>query len=315
MYGGGTPDFDEMGSTAPVMPAAPQSLGPVIPEVTPTVGPPGTTITPPAPPEFDRFGGGRTMSGMGFADDRVPTTTPLGNALPPTQYVSPQEQFLMDYPDWATTPPTLPPAPQDQIDITPSDKGGGMILGGPKSKGFDPTTAYADVPYDLGWWARVNLSPDLTPQQMHEVYMKHGHPQYSQNRGIMGMSGIPDALGGGALPPMPNPILPSMPVAPTPPVDVVQESIESEVIPPELPVAPIQQQATPNTLGVPERENIERELMWREPGFTGADLMRQNVGVGAPIMPSVNMNEINKRLKKLSELRNTPMQHYSPGGY
>ena len=99
MYGGGTPDFDEMGSTAPVMPAAPQSLGPVIPEVTPalpTVGPPGTTITPPAPPEFDRFGGGRTMSGMGFADDRVPTTTPLGNALPPTQYVSPQEQFLME---------------------------------------------------------------------------------------------------------------------------------------------------------------------------------------------------------------------------
>ena len=48
------------------------------------------------------------------------------------------------------------------------------------TESFDPVTSYAEVPYDQGWWARVNLRRDLTPQQMHEVYMKHGHPQYSQ---------------------------------------------------------------------------------------------------------------------------------------
>ena len=116
------------------------------------------------------------------------------------------------------------------------------------------------------------------------------------------------------LPPMPGkeartpPFIgrgPAAPLSPIPPVNVVQENIEREIIPPQLPVAPIQQQATPNTLRAQERE----------PGFTGADLLRQNVGLGSPMAPSVNMNEINKRLKKLSELRNTPMQHYSPGGF
>jgi hypothetical protein len=58
----------------------------------------------------------------------------------------------------------------------------------------------------------------------------------------------------------------------------VQESIESEVIPPELPVAPIQQQATPNTLMVQDRE----------PGFTQADFMRpQMTGTPATAFPSL----------------------------
>jgi hypothetical protein len=87
-------------------------------------------------------------------------------------------------------------------------------------------------------------------------------------------------------------------------VNIAQENIEREIIPPQLPVSPMQQ-ATPNTLRAQERE----------PGFTGADLLRQNVGLGSPMMPSVNRNDINERLKKLSELRNTPAQHYSPGGY
>jgi len=97
---------------------------------------------------------------------------------------------------------------------------------------------------------------------------------------------------------------PGAPLPPTLPVNIAQENIEREIIPPQLPVFPMQQ-ATPNTLRAQERE----------PGFTGADLLRQNVGLRSPMMPSVNMNEINKRLKKLSELRNTPMQHYSPGGF
>jgi hypothetical protein len=75
-----------------------------------------------------------------------------------------------------------------------------------------------------------------------------------------------------------QPLLPSVPVAPTPPVDVVQESIEREIIPPELPVAPIQQQATPNTLMVQDRE----------PGFTQADFMRpQMTGTPATAFPSL----------------------------
>ena len=97
---------------------------------------------------------------------------------------------------------------------------------------------------------------------------------------------------------------PGAPLPPTLPVNIAQENIEREIIPPQLPVSPMQQ-ATPNTLRAQERE----------PGFTGADLLRQNVGLGSPMAPSVNMNDINERLKKLSELRNTPAQHYSPGGY
>ena len=75
-----------------------------------------------------------------------------------------------------------------------------------------------------------------------------------------------------------QPLLPSMPIPPTPPVDVVQENIEREIIPPQLPVAPIQQQATPNTLMVQDRE----------PGFTQADIMRpQMTGTPATAFPSL----------------------------
>tara|TARA_R100001132_G_C3197635_1_gene46584 strand:- start:126 stop:488 length:363 start_codon:yes stop_codon:yes gene_type:complete len=72
---------------------------------------------------------------------------------------------------------------------------------------------------------------------------------------------------------------PGSPLPPSiPPVNVVQENIEREIIPPQLPVAPIQQQATPNTLMVQDRE----------PGFTQADIMRpQMTGTPATAFPSL----------------------------
>ena len=70
---------------------------------------------------------------------------------------------------------------------------------------------------------------------------------------------------------------PGAPLSPIPPVNVVQENIEREIIPPQLPVAPIQQ-ATPNILGVQDLE----------PGFTQADYMRpQMTGTPATAFPSL----------------------------
>ena len=115
-----------METTAPVMPAAPQPLAPVIPPMPPappTVGPPGTTITPPGPPPG------------------VPAVTPT-TPLPPR---APWD------PPFGWTPP-----------ITPSDKGGGMILGGP-SGGTIPGTNIPlppNMPISRDPWGGVCPHPD-----------------------------------------------------------------------------------------------------------------------------------------------------------
>ena len=70
------------------------------------------------------------------------------------------------------------------------------VLTGVGSKGFDPVTSYADVPYNSGFWALFDPAPNITPQQMHELHMKHGHRQYSKLVG----AGMPGREGG-----LPNP--------------------------------------------------------------------------------------------------------------
>ena len=144
-------------------------------------------------------------------------------------------------------------------------------------------------------WLERGNNPIPAAQAMLETYpvsQPHGPPSLADE-------GSPEAPIGP--PPTgnqygPQPLLPSMPgkeprtppfigrgpgspLPPSiPPVNVVQENIEREIIPPQLPVAPIQQQATPNTLMVQDRE----------PGFTQADIMRpQMTGTPATAFPSL----------------------------
>ena len=265
----GTYPMVETGLTAPVMPAAPQSLGPVIPEMPsapPTVGPPGTTITPPAPPG-------------GFQGEPI--------VLEPGKPI-PQIPFLSG------------PMPGGQIYATLP--GIGPIYAGPRIR--SGTSDYFD--------AQGNK---ITREMVANLGIRTGrHGELMIPKEYRNLPPVaPQPLPTGPQPPRTLPFINEeelrglgSPLPPSiPPVNVVQENIEREIIPPQLPVAPIQQQATPNTLRAQERE----------PGFTGADLLRQNVGLGSPMAPSVNRNDINERLKKLSELSNTPMQHYSPGGF
>jgi len=301
-------EMTPMETTAPVMPAAPhlESLGPVIPEMPsapPTVGPPGTTITPPAP-QANQYVSPQEQFLMDYPDLAGTPLTP--SPAPVNEYISPQDQFLADYPDWATTPPTLPPGPQaptgNQYGFTPGDptkmysqvmvpwvnKETGETYNAP-NPGYQPPPGSA---WEEAGFARMDLTqppPASSPQPL----------PIGQQPLLPPMPGKeprpPPFIGGRG---------PGAPLPPTLPVNIAQENIEREIIPPQLPVSPMQQ-ATPNTLRAQERE----------PGFTGADLLRQNVGLRSPMMPSVNRNDINERLKKLSELSNTPMQHYSPGGY
>ena len=82
---------------------------------------------PPAPPAFDRFGIG---SGAGFADDRVPTTTPPV-ALPPIDTLPPPIPFgpghpLFDPPreDRGSVVPRMPQQPGPKIRPRPRPPGG-----------------------------------------------------------------------------------------------------------------------------------------------------------------------------------------------
>jgi len=290
--------FNEMETTAPVMPAAPQSLGPVIPEMPlspdpkyatfeeymnrpeedyilekyqgpvaptpPTVGPPGTTITPLAPQD---------------QIDTQPLTKQLGSNVP-EGFIPPSgmaTQAFVDY--WNPTTGETWSAPSGGW-TAPE----GWERGGPPGSGVNQL---------IPWGGAQQPPPASSPQPLPMQPLPIGQQPL--------------------LPPMPGreprtpPFIghgPGAPLPPTLPVNIAQENIEREIIPPQLPISPMQQ-ATPNTLRAQDRE----------PGFTGADLLRQNVGLGSPMAPSVNRNDINERLKKLSELSNTPMQHYSPGGY
>jgi hypothetical protein len=299
MYGGGTPDFDEMGSTAPMMPAAPQPFSAYIPDDLYTEEAP---LSP--DPKYATF----------------------------EEYMNrPEEDYILEKYQGPVAPtlPTVgppgttitPPGPQDQIDTQPLTRQLGPNVpegfippSGPSTsalvKYWNPTTGETWTASSGGWtapegWERAPL-PTLNPFDFNQP-----PPASSPQPLPIGQQPLLPSMPGRLVPSgeaRPPPFIggrgPGAPLPPTLPVNIAQENIEREIIPPQLPVSPMQQ-ATPNTLRAQERE----------PGFTGADLLRQNVGLGSPMMPSVNRNDINERLKKLSELRNTPAQHYSPGGY
>ena len=50
---------------------------------------------------------------------------------------------------------------------------------------------YRDIPYNQMFWARFDPAPNITPQQMHELYLKHGHPTQSEFGGFNPFDGSP----------------------------------------------------------------------------------------------------------------------------
>jgi hypothetical protein len=268
----------------------------------PTVGPPGTTITP-AAPQANQYISPQEQFLTDHPDlDWTPLTP---SPAPPFGGVG---DFVggpaadIDYSGWPKVGspganmvpvPALPEAPQgipptaNQYGFTPGtgmqsqvmtpwvNKETGETYNAP-NPGYQPPPGSA---WERAGFARLDLTqppPASSPQPLPMQPLPIGQQPL--------------------LPPMPGkeprtpPFIgrgPAAPLSPIPPVNVVQENIEREIIPPQLPVAPMQQ-ATPNTLGVPERGNIERELMWREPGFTQADIMRpQMTGTPATAFPSL----------------------------
>tara|TARA_R100000995_G_C3475578_1_gene120767 strand:+ start:46 stop:1563 length:1518 start_codon:yes stop_codon:yes gene_type:complete len=53
---------------------------------------------------------------------------------------------------------------------------------------------YKDIPYNQSFWATVRLSSDITPEQLHELHLKHGHPTQSQTLGIPSLDGTGNGL-------------------------------------------------------------------------------------------------------------------------
>tara|TARA_B110000438_G_scaffold45313_1_gene45394 strand:+ start:1129 stop:2820 length:1692 start_codon:yes stop_codon:yes gene_type:complete len=53
---------------------------------------------------------------------------------------------------------------------------------------------YKDIPYNQGFWARVRLSPDITPEQLHELHLKHGHRTQSENLSMSNLEGLGESL-------------------------------------------------------------------------------------------------------------------------
>ena len=52
--------------------------------------------------------------------------------------------------------------------------------------------SYTDIPYDQRWWSRVKLQDNLSPEQMHQIYMEHGHPTQSATIGSFGGEAMPN---------------------------------------------------------------------------------------------------------------------------
>jgi hypothetical protein len=75
-----------------------------------------------------------------FPTDTEPGTDTVGPAV--NEYVSPQDQFLADYPDWATNPPTLPATPDPVQDAVDTAVGGGT----------KPLPFSEEDPYGTGGW-------------------------------------------------------------------------------------------------------------------------------------------------------------------
>ena len=48
---------------------------------------------------------------------------------------------------------------------------------------------YRDIPYNQGFWARVRLQENVTPEQMNALYLKHGHPTQSETLSIPSLDG------------------------------------------------------------------------------------------------------------------------------
>ena len=53
---------------------------------------------------------------------------------------------------------------------------------------------YKDIPYNQNFWARVRLSPDITPTQLHELHLKHGHRTQSENLSMSNLEGLGESL-------------------------------------------------------------------------------------------------------------------------
>ena len=62
---------------------------------------------------------------------------------------------------------------------------------------------YKDIPFNQSFWATVRLQANATPEQMHRLYLKHGHPTQSENLDIPNFDGTGgfDSTGGN----LPNP--------------------------------------------------------------------------------------------------------------
>ena len=73
-----------------------------------------------------------------FPTDTEPGTDTVGPAV--NEYVSPQDQFLADYPDWATNPPTLPATPDPVQAAVNTAVGVGTTLPIETEPGMDTTT-------------------------------------------------------------------------------------------------------------------------------------------------------------------------------
>ena len=77
------------------------------------------------------------------------------------------------------------------MDSPPVNTGGGK--GAPATAPATATTgAYTDVPYDQQWWSRVKLQENLSPEQMNQIYMEHGHPTQSATIGSFGGEAMPN---------------------------------------------------------------------------------------------------------------------------
>jgi len=251
-----------MESIAPMMPAAPQPLAPAIPEMPLSPDPKYATFEEYMNrPEEDYI----LEKYQGPVAPTLPTVGPPGTTI-------------------------TPPAPQDQIDTQPLTRQLGPNVpegfippSGPSTsalvKYWNPTTGETWTASSGGWtapegWERAPL-PTFNFNQPPPASSPQPLPMQPLPIGQQPL--LPSMPGKEQRPP---PFIgrgPAAPLSPIPPVNVVQENIEREIIPPQLPVAPIQQ-ATPNILGVQDRE----------PGFTQADYMRpQMTGTPATAFPSL----------------------------
>lgn len=53
---------------------------------------------------------------------------------------------------------------------------------------------YKDIPYNGSFWQTVRLSSDITPEQLHQLHLKHGHPTQSQTLGIPSLGGMNNGM-------------------------------------------------------------------------------------------------------------------------